>query len=136
MNVRATGTFDVKVTPLAADPPGSTGDFARLSLDKQYHGALEGTSRGQMVAAETAVKGSGAYVALERVSGVLNGRKGSFILQHSGTMGGGRYDLNVTVVPDSGTDELVGLAGTLKIIIEGGTHSYELDYTQDEKSRA
>jgi hypothetical protein len=133
VKARATGTFDVKVTPLPADEHASTGEFARLSLDKQYRGAVEGTSRGQMLAADTAVKGSGAYVALERVSGTLNGRTGSFILQHNGTMAGGAYDLKVTVVPDSGTDELVGLSGTLKIIIEGGKHSYEFDYTQIDR---
>lgn len=125
---RATGTFEVTVLPLAGDST-DTGGFDRLSLDKKFSGDLTGTSRGQMVAAMTAVEGSGAYVALERVTGTLQGRTGSFILQHNGTMKGGSYEMRITVVPDSGTDELAGLAGTLTIIIEGKKHSYEFEYT-------
>ncbi|MDQ3697811.1 MAG: DUF3224 domain-containing protein [Gemmatimonadota bacterium] len=128
MNSRALGTFEVAVLPLAADS-ADTGGFDRLSLDKQFSGDLKGTSRGQMVAANTAVEGSGAYVALERVSGVLNGRTGSFILQHNGTMGHGVYEMRITVVPDSGTGELTGLTGTMNIIVEGGKHSYEFEST-------
>lgn len=124
----ARGTFDVKVTPQPQDDSAG-GPFGRLFLDKQFHGDLNATSKGTMMGAGTAVEGSGAYVAFELVTGTLNGKKGSFILQHKGTMRKGVYDLSVTVVPDSGTDELVELAGQMKIIIEGGKHSYELDYT-------
>ena len=124
----ARGTFDVKVTPQPQDDSAG-GPFSRLFLDKQFHGDLSATSKGQMLGAGTAVEGSAAYVALEVVTGTLNGKKGSFILQHKGTMRKGVYDLSVTVVPDSGTDELGGLAGQMKIIIEGKKHSYELEYT-------
>ena len=133
VKARATGTFEVKVTPLTADPQEDTGGFGRLSLYKHFSGGLEGTSRGQMIGAETAVEGSGAYVAMERFTGTLDGRKGSFILQHNGTMARGAYDLQVTVVPDSGAGDLVGFAGTMKIIIEGGKHSYEFDYTRQDE---
>lgn len=125
----AKGTFEVKVLPLAATDNVDTGGFGRMALDKRFSGDLAGTSRGQMLAAGTAVEGSGAYVALERVTGTLNGRRGSFILQHNGTMGHGKYEMKVTVVPDSGTEELTGLSGTMKIIIEGGKHSYEFEYS-------
>ena len=124
----AKGTFEVTVLPLPADST-DTGGFSRLSLDKRFSGDLIGTSKGQMVAGSTAVEGSAAYVALERVTGTLQGRAGSFILQHNGTMRAGAYDLRISVVPDSGTDELVGLAGSFKIIIEGSNHFYEFEYT-------
>jgi hypothetical protein len=124
----AAGTFDVKVLPLPADDNVDTGGFGRLSIDKQFSGALTGTSKGQMLAGMTAVAGSAAYVALERVNGTLNGRQGSFILQHNGTMAGGKQELRITVVPDSGTGDLAGLAGTMEIVIEGAKHSYEFEY--------
>jgi Protein of unknown function (DUF3224) len=122
------GTFDVKVVPQAQDDPAG-GPFGRLFLDKQFHGDLDGTSKGQMLAAGTAVEGSAGYVALELVTGTLNGRHGSFILQHTGTMTRGVPTMIITVVPDSGTDQLAGLAGKMTIIIAGGTHSYEFEYT-------
>jgi Protein of unknown function (DUF3224) len=128
----ARGTFDVKVTPQPQDDSAG-GPFSRLFLDKKFHGELSATSKGQMLGAGTGVEGSGAYVALEHVTGTLNGKKGSFILQHKGTMRKGTYDLSVTVVPDSGTDELVGIAGGMKIIIEGGKHRYELEYALEGK---
>ncbi len=128
----ARGMFDVKVTPAQqADEAG--GGFARLFLDKKFHGDLEAVSVGQMLAAETAVEGSGAYVAFETVTGVLGGRRGSFILQHRGTMRKGSYSMEVTMVPDSGTGELAGIAGTMKIIIDGGTHAYEFEWTLEKK---
>ena len=124
---RAAGTFDVKITP---QPTGIAGDaVGRFSIDKRIDGDLTGTSKGQMVGAFTAVEGSAGYVALERVTGTLNGRKGSFILQHSGSMSKGAQNIMVTVVPDSGTEELTGLAGTMQIIIEGKEHSYLFEYT-------
>jgi hypothetical protein len=124
----ARGTFDVKVTPQPQDDSAG-GPFGRLFLDKQFHGDLQGAGKGQMLAAGTAVEGSGAYVAFELVTGGLNGKRGSFILQHKGTMRKGVYAMSVTVVPDSGTDELAGIAGAMTIIIEGGKHSYEFEYT-------
>jgi hypothetical protein len=126
MTSRATGTFDVKVLPQVADEGFEA--VGRMLLDKQFHGDLEATSKGQMLAAGTAVKGSAGYVAMEQVSGTLHGRTGTFVLQHSGTMNRGEPQLSVTVVPDSGTGRLVGLTGRMDIIIEGGKHSYEFEY--------
>ncbi|MEO5816318.1 MAG: DUF3224 domain-containing protein [Gemmatimonadaceae bacterium] len=124
----ARGAFDVKVIPQAADDPAG-GPFGRLFLDKKFHGQLDATSKGTMLGAGTAVEGSAGYVALEIVSGTLDGRKGSFILQHVGTMARGVATLTVTVVPDSGTEDLIGIAGRMTIIIADGKHSYELEYT-------
>ncbi|HEY9064342.1 MAG TPA: DUF3224 domain-containing protein [Burkholderiaceae bacterium] len=127
---RATGTFDVKLAPL--DPASADAPLARLSIDKRFHGDLEGSSVGQMLSAGTAVPGSAGYVAIERVSGTLRGLRGSFVLQHSGTLNRGQAQLSISVVPDSGTDALTGLAGTLTIRIEGGQHYYDFDYTLAE----
>lgn len=123
----AKGTFDVKVTPMASDDAAATA-ISRLSLDKQYHGDLDATARGQMLGAMSPVEGSGGYVAIELVSGTLNGRKGTFLLQHIGSMRKNEYRITVTVVPDSGTGELAGLSGTMVIIIEGTKHSYDFAY--------
>ena len=126
----AKGTFDVKVIPQAPDDAAG-GPFGRLFLDKQFHGDLEGGSTGQMLASGTGKDGSGAYVALELVTGRLNGRHGSFVLQHTGTMTKNVATMSVTVVPDSGTGELIGLAGTMTIVIAEGKHSYVFAYTLD-----
>ena len=128
VTMTARGTFEVKMTPQPQDD-GAAGGFDRLFGDKQFHGELDATGKGHMLATRTKVEGSGAYVALELVTGKLNGKRGSFVLQHKGTMSKGVYDMNVTVVPDSGTDELAGIAGTMSIIIEGGKHSYNFVYT-------
>jgi Protein of unknown function (DUF3224) len=126
----ATGPFEVKVTPLPPDDKAQDATLGRLSIDKQYHGDLEGTGKGQMLTAGTAVKGSAAYVAIERVSGTLSGRTGTFVLQHSGTMSSNALHLTITVVPDSGTEQLTGLTGTMNIIIApDGKHSYDFSYT-------
>ena len=130
MTHHAQGTFDVKVAPIGAEP--EWGGFGRLSIDKRFHGDLEGTSRGQMMAEGDPKSGFGGYVALERVTGALGGRKGSFVLQHSGAMSGGKAEMTVTVVPGSGTDGLKGLSGTFRILIEGGKHSYAFDYALPE----
>ena len=127
--MRATGTFEVKVAPMAADAGVDLGGSARLSIDKQFSGDITGTSKGQMLAAGTAVEGSAAYVAIEKVTGTLGAKTGTFILVHRGTMSHGTQEMLIAVVPDSGTGELVGLAGTFKIIIEGKQHSYEFEYT-------
>jgi hypothetical protein len=127
----ASGTFDVKLTPQAAED-GDAG-LGRMAIDKQFHGDLEGTSKGFMLSsAATVVKGSGGYVAMERITGTLKGHTGSFVLQHSGTMTRGTPHLSVTVVPDSGTGQLEGLTGTMTIKIEQGKHSYDFEYTLPE----
>jgi hypothetical protein len=125
---QAIGTFDVKVTPQATGV-GDEAAIGRMTLDKQFQGDLEGTSRGVMLAALTSVKGSAGYVAMEKVTGTLKGRSGSFVLQHSGTMTRGEPQLKVSVVPDSGTGQLVGLAGSMDIKIADGKHSYDFEYT-------
>lgn len=130
--LHASGPFDVKLVP-QQDDPATAGPFGRMLLDKRFHGELEGTSNGQMLAGRTAVAGSAAYVAMESVTGSLHGRTGSFMLAHVGVMNRGAASLSVSVVPDSGTEELVGLAGTLQIIIEDGKHSYHFDYTLDQE---
>jgi Protein of unknown function (DUF3224) len=123
-----TGTFEVKMIPQQSDPP-----LGRMSLDKQLHGGLEGTSKGEMLTAGSGAKGSsGGYVALEQFTGTLHGRNGSFILQHSGTMTSGTPHLTITVVPDSGTGELKGLTGNMTISVVGGKHSYDFEYTLPE----
>jgi hypothetical protein len=100
-----------------------------MSIDKKFHGDLEGASKGTMLASMTAIPNSAGYVAIEKVTGTLHGKRGSFALQHSGTMNRGAQSLTITVVPDSGTDELAGISGSMKIIIEGKKHSYEFEYT-------
>src|SRR4051794_321731 len=107
---RASGHFIVKITPEWNDAAADGGSLGRMALDKQFHGDLEGTSRGIMLTAGTSTKGSAGYVAIERVSGSLDGRQGSFVLQHSGTMNRGAPQLTITVVPDSGSGQLTGLA--------------------------
>jgi hypothetical protein len=126
--MRASGTFEVKLTPQPVDDNGDA-TLGRMTIDKQLHGDLEGSSKGQMLTAGTSVKGSAGYVAIERVTGTMAGRKGSFILQHTATMTRGTPQLSITVVPDSGTDQLAGLSGKLDIQIADGKHSYQFDYT-------
>lgn len=127
MTTRANGTFEVKLTPQPAD--GEAPPVGRMSIDKQFHGDLEATSKGQMLTAVTGVKSSAGYVAIEQVTGSLHGRSGAFVLQHSGTMTRGAPQQLVSVVPDSGTGELAGLAGTMTISIADGKHSYDFEYT-------
>ena len=134
MTTRATGTFEVKLTPQAQEEKSEDANLGRMLIDKQFHGDLEGTSKGQMLSAMTAVKGSAGYVAIEKVSGKLHGRTGTFVFQHSGTMNRGVPQLSVTVVPDSGTGELTGISGKMNIIIADGKHSYEFDYTLADTS--
>jgi Protein of unknown function (DUF3224) len=124
----AKGTFEVKTTP---QPPEDKDDpnLGRYSLEKKFHGDLEGTSKAQMLTAGTAVKGSAGYVAIEKVTGTLRGRSGSFVFQHLGIMTQGVPQLSVTVVPDSGTGELVGISGKMDIIIADGKHSYDFEYS-------
>ena len=132
MATQARGPFEVKLIPQA--PIDGAGDptVGRMAIDKRFHGDLDATSKGEMLATRTAVEGSAGYVAMERVIGKLHGKSGSFALQHSGTMNRGVPTLSVTVVPDSGTDLLVGLTGKMTIIIDGGKHSYDFEYTLPE----
>lgn len=126
----ARGPFDVKLAPQKPDnPQAESAGIGRMSLDKQFHGDLEATSQGEMLAIRTDVENSAGYVAIERVSGNLHGRSGSFVLQHSSTMNRGVPTQSISVVPDSGTGKLTGLNGTMTIIIaEGGKHAYEFEY--------
>ncbi|HTE47544.1 MAG TPA: DUF3224 domain-containing protein [Gemmatimonadaceae bacterium] len=128
MTTRATGTFDVKLNPLAVADSTMTALIGRMSIDKQFHGDLEGTSKGEMLTAVTEIRNSAGYVAVERVTGTLSGKSGSFTFQHSATMTRGVGVLSVTVVPDSGTGQLTGITGSMNIIIADGKHSYEFDY--------
>jgi hypothetical protein len=124
----ASGTFEVKLKPQVDENVGDP-TIGRMSIEKQFHGDLEGTSKGQMLAVQSDVKGSAGYVAMERVIGTLAGQAGTFALQHTGTMNRGVPELSVTVVPDSGTGELKGLSGVLTIKIADGQHSYVFEYT-------
>lgn len=129
MPSRATGPFEVNLTPQSSDPMPEGTTLRRISIDKRFHGDLEATSTGEMLSAMTSVKGSAGYVAIERVTGTLAGRRGTFTLQHSGTMARGAQQLTITVVPDSGTGDLAGLTGRMAIRIEsGGKHFYDFDY--------
>ncbi|MBL8524493.1 MAG: DUF3224 domain-containing protein [Betaproteobacteria bacterium] len=125
---RAAGTFEVKLAPLDAYNKTEGANAGRMSLDKVFKGDLEATAKGEMLTGGTEVKGSAAYVAIERVTGTLNGRAGSFALHHTGVMNRGAPSLSISVVPDSGTGQLVGISGKMNIIIAGGKHSYEFDY--------
>ena len=125
----ASGTFDVKTTPLPPDETIAGAAIDRYALDKQFHGDLKGTSKGEMLGAGDPSKGTAGYVALEHFTGTLDGHKGSFALQHNGTMDHGKFQLSVVVVPGSGTGELEGIAGTLTITNVSGKHSYEFEYT-------
>jgi len=129
----ARGSFEVTITPQAQDAAEGAA-IVRLSIDKQFHGDLEARSKGQMLAAGTAIEGSAGYVAIEQASGTLHGRSGSFVLQHSGTMARGAGRLVITVVPDSGAGELVGLVGEMTINIVDGKHFYDFEYTLAEST--
>lgn len=127
--MKISGNFEVKLSPLDFYARGLDGvNLGRMSIDKQFKGALEATSKGEMLSAMTAVKGSAGYVAIEQVTGVLSGKKGCFVLQHFGTMNQGNDRLILEVVPNSGSGELSSLAGKMAIKIEGGAHCYEFEY--------
>ena len=126
--MHANGPFDVKLSPQSPAPGIEAANLGRQTINKQFHGDLEATSLGEMIAAMSSVQGSAGYVAMERVTGVLHGKRGNFVLQHTGIMDRGTPSLVITVVPDSGTDALTGLTGSMKIQIEQGKHSYTFDY--------
>lgn len=128
MTRHVAGPFDVTLTP---QPPqrDEAANPSRMLMEKRFYGDLDATSKGQMLSVMTPVKGSAGYVAIEEVTGTLNGKRGSFILQHSATMTRGVPQLSVIVIPDSGTAELTGLTGSMTIKIEGGKHSYDFEYS-------
>lgn len=130
MTHHASGPFEVKVTPQKPDTQiARTANLGRLTIDKRFHGDLEASAKGEMLATQSEVKGSAGYVALERVTGKLQGRSGTFVLLHSATMKRGAPESTVTVVPDSGTGELTGLTGSMRIkVAPDGGHSYEFDF--------
>jgi hypothetical protein len=135
--IHATGTFDVKIDPQPADEKAGGAAIGRMLIDKQFHGDLEATSKGTMLSAGSPAKGSAGYVAIELVIGTLHGHTGTFALQHTGSMTQGIPQLTITVVPDSGTDQLVGLAGKVTVNIlrsagVDGKHSYDFEYTLPE----
>ena len=127
MTNHAHGTFEVKMTP--ADDKSEDPNIGRMTGDKQIHGDIEGTGKSQMLYAHGSVKESAAYVAIEKISGTLHGRKGTFILYHAGSMTKDGMEMNIYVVPDSGTGELTGISGKFTIIITDGKHSYDFEYT-------
>lgn len=130
---KAVGAFDLVLTPAGAVEKAGRTAIGRMLIEKKYHGALAATGKGEMLTAVTDTPGSAAYVAVERVRGTLDGRKGEFALQHSGTRSGGESRLAIAIVPDSGTDELTGIRGELAIKIVDGKHFYEVDYTLPTK---
>ena len=125
----AKGEFTVKLDPQPLADTTSDPLLGRMSIDKTWRGALEGASRGEMLSARTPIQGSAGYVAIERFTGSLDGRRGSFVLQHSGTMARGEQQLVINVVPDSGSGEFAGLTGTMTIRVADGKHEYEFRYT-------
>ena len=126
------GTFEVKLAPQSSDDPAARHEegapLGRMSIDKQFHGGIEGASKGEMLTAGWPAKGSAGYVAVERVTGTLDDKRGSFALMHTGTMSKGAQQLTIIVVPDSGTGELTGLDGKFTIKIADGKHFYEFEY--------
>ena len=128
MTQRASGTFEVKMQPLGEGDVAAGSSLGRMSLDKQFSGDLQAIGKGEMLAARSDIPTSAAYVAIERVTGTLHGREGSFVLVHKGVMTGESQQLVIEVVPDTGAGELVGISGKLGIRIEGGKHYYEFDY--------
>ncbi len=129
MTEHARGTFDVKLSPQPADDESGGAAVGRYLIEKQFRGDIEGESRGQMLGVNTPVENSKGYVAIEQVTATLGGRRGTFVLQHSGTMARGALQSSVTVVPDSGAGELAGVAGRMEIRMEGGRHYYDFEYT-------
>ena len=134
MTDRARGSFEVTLVPQDWKDMPPEAMMGRMSIDKHFSGDLEGTSKGHMLTAGSNVKGSAGYVAIERFTGTLRGRSGTFVLQHSATMTRGAPLLSVTVVPDSGTGDLTGISGSMAIIIAGGHHSYDFEYALDRST--
>lgn len=132
--MKVSGEFEVKLQPMDFYAKGTDGiNLGRMSIDKTFSGALEAISTGEMLSAMTTTKGSAGYVAIEQVVGSLSGKKGSFVLQHFGSMNRGNASLVLEVVPDSGSGELTGLSGKMLIKIENGKHLYEFEYELSDK---
>ena len=129
MSLHAEGTFEVRNSPMGADDALTSTAIGRFGLDKQFHGDLEGVSKGEMLGAGNPATGTAGYVAIEQFTGTLDGRSGSFALQHFGTMEDNKFDLLVKVVPCSGTEGLIGISGTMTITPVNGKHSWKFDYT-------
>ena len=129
MSIVAKGTFTVEMKPQTEPGTVEGVGLGRMSLEKQFEGDLVATGKGEMLTALTPIKGSAGYVAIERVTGVLKGRSGSFVFQHSGTMDQGAQRLSITVVPGSGTGSLAGISGAFRISITEGRHFYEFEYS-------
>ena len=127
--MRATGRFEVKLSPLESYNQAPEAKIGRMSIDKTFEGDLVATSQGEMLSGGSPAEGSAGYVAIERVTGTLQGRSGSFLFQHSGTMTATSQGVTITVIPDSGTGELEGIAGTMSIEIKDGQHFYDFEYT-------
>jgi hypothetical protein len=127
MSRHATGTFDVTITPVQPPADAAPGAPGRMLLAKTFHGGIAGTGSGEMLA--TLEGASGAYVALERVTGSVDGHAGSFALVHRGLVDGGAQELLITIVPGSGTGDLAGIVGEFHLTIEGGEHRYDLEYS-------
>ncbi|MBA4167490.1 MAG: DUF3224 domain-containing protein [Chitinophagaceae bacterium] len=127
MTAQAKGQFEVKIIPQKEDREIAL--MGRMTIDKVFHGDLEGSSQGQMLSSGTAIPNSAGYVAIEKVEGTLQGKRGTFVLQHHATMNKGEAMLEIIVIPDSGTDQLLGLSGKLNIIRKEGKHFYEFEYT-------
>lgn len=132
MDQLATGLFDITLQPQSLSPVAETTGLGRLSLDKVFSGDLQASSHGEMLSFRSSTPGSAGYVAMERVQGSLHGRSGSFVLQHSASMAQGQSTQSITVVPDSATDALQGLSGTMQITIDNGQHSYHFEYQLPE----
>ena len=132
MTKRATGTFEVVMQPLSEPDAVPGAVLGRMSLDKQFDGDLLAVGKGEMLTALTGVEGSAGYVAIERVTGTLNGRNGSFVFQHAGIMSRGEQQLSISVVPDSGTEQLTGISGVFSLTIVDGKHGYVFDYSLPE----
>lgn len=133
LSASAKGPFDVKLSPQTLSAQSADPKLGRMAIEKQYHGDLEATAKGEMLTVASEMKESGVYVAVERVTGTLQGCRGSFSMHHTGIMNRGTPELKIAVVPDSGTDQLRGLAGAMTVKIDNGKHSYEFDYTLPER---
>lgn len=128
----ATGAFEVKINPLEPFNKDACATLGRMSIEKTFKGDLDAAGKGEMLTGGDPKSGSAGYVAMEQVTGKLQGKRGTFLLQHTGSMNRGEQSLSITVVPESGTGELTGISGTLTIRIEAGRHFYEFEYTLPE----
>lgn len=132
MHAHATGSFSISMKPATAPQRAGRTSLGRVLLEKVYAGDLVATAKGEMLNAVTDTQGAAGYVAMEAITGVLQGRQGSFVAQHAGTMAEGRQALSIVIVPHSGTGQLTGISGTLAIRIENGQHFYDIDYSLPE----